>query len=241
MPILGWSASFCSSARARYGMPQFAAFFMAFAVFFASSYTRAQARVTLPADTEYPIHDAHALILAIRDEDPAAHKAAVAVLKAAKPEMIAQLLRYGSGPSQRETAQKVVVMMGRKATGAVFGLLKEPDCAAAAGSVLFRLLETADSDRIPDLIACAEGVPQAKGYCAQSLVKVSGPKAAAHAGALIKALQSSEPLVRSYAAAALGVIGRPAAAAAPALRKALKDSAPEVRVQAKTALGKIGA
>jgi hypothetical protein len=207
----------------------------------AASYARAGAPATpFASDTEYPISGARELIVALRGEDPAAHKTAKAVLAAARPEMIIDLLRYGHRPAQREMAQKVVVMMGRKAVPTVFNLLSDRDYAGPAGSVLFRILASADAGRIPELLACANGVAEAKGYCAQALVKVSGPQAAPQTAVLAKALESSDPMVRTYAAAALGRIGRGAAAAAPILRKLLEDASPEVRAQAKKSLKRVG-
>jgi hypothetical protein len=206
----------------------------------ALSYTRAQAGASIGPDAEFPVRDAREVIIALRTEDPAAQKAARAVLERADPGMIADLLSYGRNPGQREVGQKVVVEMGRKALPALFASLGDPALAGPAGSVLFRVIGPADADRIPDLLACAREKPKVKNYCIQSLVPVSSPKAARHAAALAGALVSEDPLLRAFAAMALGRIGRGAVSAAPALRKALSDPAPEVRTQAETALRRVG-
>ncbi len=237
MTILGWSAS-DSCARARYRTLPLAALYLACAL----SYTRASAPATpVGADTEYPIRDVRELLNALINEDPKAQKAAQAVIAAAKPETVIDLMRYGHRPAQQEMARRVVVKMGCKAVPTLMNLLGDKQYARHAGSVLFQVLEPADAGRIPDLIACAEGIPEAKGYCAQSIVKISGPAAAAHVPALTKALESGDPLVRAHAAAALGRIGKGAAAARPALTKLLNDAKPDVRAQAKAALKRVGA
>lgn len=233
MTSLGWSA-FSYYARARNRALLAAMLFLACALSM-----RVQAGVS--ADTEYPVRDARELIAALRTAEPAAQKAAKAVLERADPAMIENLLRYGSTPGQREAGQKVVAAMGRKALPALFASLDDRDLAVPAASVLFRVLGPADAERIPDLLACAREKPAVKNYCIQSLIPVSSPKAAPHAAALAGALAAEDPLLRAFAATALGRIGRGAASAAPVLRKALKDSAPEVRAQAQAALRRVGA
>lgn len=216
-------------ARARYRMLPLAAFCVACAV-------------AVCAQTVQLIQSPRELLLALRSEDAAAQKGALAALQAADPAMIEGLVRYEGTPGQREIALKVVARMGSKAMPKLFELLADPKAAGSAGSVLFRVLGPQDHARIPELLACAQGNPAAKNYCSQSLVNVSGPKAAAHAPALVKALASPDPLLRAFAATALGAIGKPAGpAAASALRVALKDPVPAVREQAKKALRRVGA
>jgi len=239
MSIRGWIASVVTSyyARTRNGALLVAMLFLACAL----SYTRAHAGVSVGPDAEYPVRDARELIGALRSEDPAAQKTAKAMIERADAGMIGELLSYGRNPGQREIALKVVALMGSKAVPALFQALEDPESAAAAGSVLFRVLGPRDAGRIPELIKCAEGMPAAKNYCAQCLVKVAGPKAAGQVPALIKALDSADPVLRAFAAAALGTVGKGGASAAPALRTALKDSDAGVRDQAKAALRKVGA
>lgn len=239
MTIRGWITPSTSSyyARTRNGAWTAASMlFLACALF----YTRAQAGVTIGADAEYPVRNARELISAMRTEEPAAQKAAKAVLERADPAMIADLLSFARTPGEREAGQKVVAAMGRKAVPVLFASLGDSALALSAASVLFRVLSPADADRIPDLLACARVRPAVKNYCIQSLVPVSSPKAASHVAALAGALSSEDPFLRAFAATALGRIGRGAASAAPALRKALNDPAPEVRAQAKAALKRVG-
>jgi hypothetical protein len=235
MSIFGWSASV--SARARYRTLPLAALYLACAL----SYTRASAPAkAVAADAEYPIAGVRDLLNALMSEDPKARKAADAIIDRAAPEMVIDLMRYGHRPSQQEMARRVVVRMGRKTVPTLMNLLGDKEYARHAGSVLFMVIEPSDADRIPELIACAQAIPEAKGYCAQSIVKVSGPKAAAHVPALAKALEASDPLVRVHAAVALGRVGKGAASARPALTKLLNDASPDVRAQAKTALKRVG-
>lgn len=240
MTSLGWIASvvpFSYYARARNGALLVAMLFLACAL----SYTRAHAGAPAAAMPGYPISSARDLIVAMRTNDPAVQKAAKAVLERAEPAMIDELLRFGPTPGRRESAQKVVVAMGRKALPVLFSRMDDAEVGGAAASVMFRIIGPADAGRIPDLLACAREKPAVKNYCIQALIPASGPKAAPHTAALARALASEDPILRAFAATALGRIGKGAAAASPALRKALKDPVPEVRAQAKVALRKTGA
>jgi len=239
MTIRGWITPSTSSYYARTRNGAWTAASMLFLAC-ALSYTRAQASVSIGPDAEFPVRDAHEVIIALRTETLAAQKAAKAVLERADPAMIVDLLTYGRTTAQREAGQKVVAAMGRKAVPTLFASLGDPAVAAPAAGVLFRVIGPADADRIPELLACAREKPAVKNYCIQSLVPVSSPKAASHAAALAGALSSEDPFLRAFAATALGRIGRGAASAAPALRKALNDPAPEVRAQAKAALKRVG-
>jgi len=234
MPFLGCAPSaFC--ARARYRTLPLAMFCMACA-------WPVSASMVIPTSGAEPqIRNARELIVALRSEDPSVQRRAKAALRQADPEIVRALLVYGKTPGQHEMGQKVVALMQGKAVPALFGALGEAALAGPAGSVLFRVLGPADAARIPELLRCAQDLPAARNYCSQSLVQVSGPKAAAHAAALAKALSVEDPLLRASAAAALGRIGRGAAVAAPALRRALKDPVPAVRAQAKAALRRVGA
>lgn len=238
MTIRGWIAPSISSyyARARNGAWTAASMlFLACAL----SYTRAHAGVTVGPDAEYPVRDAREVIAAMRDPQPAAQKAAKAVLERADPLLIEELLRYGRTQSQREAAQMIVAKMGDKAVPALLPLLKSPDLRNRAGAALFLAAGPASAEHIPALLGCLHD-PAVNNYCGNTLVKISGPKTADRVPALSEALKDGDKTVRQYAAAALGQIGPKAHKAVPVLAAALTDAEPGVRLSAAQALGKIG-
>jgi len=238
MTILGWIASSYSSYYARTRNSAWTAASMLFLAC-ALSHTRAQAGVTVGADAEYPVRDARELIGALRDPQPAAQKAAKAVLERADPAMIEDLLRYGRTSGQRETAQKVMAKMGPKVVPTLLGLLESPELRNRAGAALFQVAGPESVVLVPELLSCLRVKPEVSRYCGDTLIKVCGPKAAAHAPLLAKALTDSDPLVRVYAATALGRIGAHAKSAVPALVKALDDGESAVRLRAAVALGEM--
>lgn len=234
MTSLGWSASFY------YARTRNSAWIVAAMLFLACALTiRAHAGATLAPGSEYPVRDARELIVAMRTNDPAAQKAAKAVLERAAPTMIEELLRYGATSGQRETAQKVMARMGSKTVPALLDLLKSPELRGRAGAVLFQVAGPESVARVPELLSCLRGMPEVSRYCGDTLIKVCGPKAAAHTSLLTKALADSDPLVRVYAATALGRIGAHAKSAVPALVKALGDGESAVRLRAAIALGEM--
>lgn len=238
MTILGWSASSISSYYARTRNSAWTAASMLFLAC-ALSYTRAHAGVTVGADAEYPVRDAREVIAAIRDPQPAAQKAAKAVLERADPAMIEELLRYGRTSAQRETGTKVVAKMGSKAVPALLALLRSSDLRNRAGAALFLAAGPDSAEHTPALLECLHD-PAVNNYCGNTLVKVMGPHSAGRVPTLREALKDSDKTVRLYAAAALGQIGPKAKGAVPGLIAALKDPEPEVRLTSIQALGKIG-
>ncbi len=240
MTILGWISSPYSSYYARTRNSAWTAASMLFLAC-ALSYTRAQAGVTVGADAEYPVRDAREVIAAMRDPQPAAQKAAKAVIERADPLLIEELLRYGLTNAQRERSQKIVAKMGSKAVPALLDLLGSPELGSQAGAVLFQVAGPESVSRVPELLNCLRGKPAVSRYCGDTMIKVCGPKAAGHTTLLSKTLADDDAVVRVYAAAALGRIGAPAKSAVPALIKALGDAESSVRLSAAAALGSMGA
>lgn len=214
-------------ARARYRMlPALAAFCMACA--------SAVSAAGLSAGAE--------IVRGLRDPRPEVREQALQALTDGDPAvLVRQILETGRLPASKGRAANIVRKMGPRAIGPLFALLPDEKLGSAAGGLLFAMLTSEHPDRLPALLDCARNQPAVKNYCIQSLVRVAGPRAAAHAPALGAALASPDPLLRAYAAAALGAIGKGASAQAPALRAALKDPDAEVRRQARAALRRAGA
>lgn len=197
------------------------------------------ATAPLSPETEYPVRDAKELISALRSADPAAKKAAAAVMARADKAMVSQLLSYGGG-GRREVGEKVVYRMGRKAVPALFELLDEETVAGGAAGMLFQLAGPEDMGRLPRLADCAASGRPGDYACAQTIFKLASPKAAPHAKAIGACLLRATEESRFYCAAALGRLGAGAAGALDDLITALGDEHSGVRAQAASALGGLG-
>lgn len=233
MHTLGWSAFYYYARARKSAWTAVCGAMLSLAC--APSYTRAQA----PAGASAPPKTGAEVLSGLRGHG-VVQTAAEKVLLAADAPLIADILRTGSSRSSRETAVAAVSRIGPRSVPALLTFLDDAEIGPLAGRVLFQVAGGESVSRVPDLLDCLRSKPMVSRYCGDTLVKVCGPKAAAHTALLSRALADEDVLVRVYAAAALGRIGASARAAVPALAKALADAQPAVRRQAAAALGAMG-
>lgn len=225
MTIRGWLAS-SYYARTRNSALLSAMLFLACVL----SYTRAHAQEATVAQRMETLlsRDAAARV--------AAEKSLLAEGPAAVPGIVSVAAETRHG---RAIAAKLLPKMGVPATKALIGLLQDPELRSTSGALLFQTIGTDAHALAPSLLECLHD-PAVMNDCGGALVRAMSPHATAQVTLLIKALGDREPVVRAYAAGALGAIGPKAAAAAPALVAGLKSAEPGLRASAATALGRLG-
>lgn len=175
----------------------------------------------------------------LRSSDRKTRAAAVKTLAEGGEAALPELLRWMNSSSRYGHAAEVGVAMGRPALPALIALLKDPELGGRAGEMLFRVARPEVVAELPEVLSCTKN-PSLRDACGRALVQMMGPAGTRHRAALEEALKDGDPMVRAYAAAALGQLMAKGRAAVPALAGALKDPVPTVRWSAAVALGKIG-
>lgn len=179
-------------------------------------------------------------LAALLSSDEAVRAAAFQELGAGVPDtVIPALLGWMKGLGRNPAASEVVRRLGGRAVPALITKLKDPEVGNRAADLLFMTSGPEMSSEMPAVLDCAKD-PETGEICGRILVRLMSPKGGRYRSMLEEALKGKDPLVRVYAAGALGQLGAKGKAAVPALVEALKDPVPSVRWSAAVALGNIG-
>ncbi|MBI2788068.1 MAG: HEAT repeat domain-containing protein [Elusimicrobia bacterium] len=237
MTSLGWIASSIASYYARTRNSAWTAASMLFLAC-ALSYTRAQAgvipdaAVVVSAKTMTP----EELVRGLSDRDPGRRLAyrdeTLARGAAAVPALVGEMRnRY-----HRERILQLIESIGDAAVPPLLGLLDDPVLGSQAGTALARTAKPASQTRIPDFLRCLK-VENSRNACGTALAKAA-KGAQAHLPAIVKTAKDGDPVVRTFACAAMGEVG--GGGAVEPLMAALSDPVAIVRAAAAASLGRMG-
>lgn len=186
------------------------------------------------------------LVEALDDPDPAVRQAAILSLeRLGRPELVGELTKpkilAAEDPEVRRTAVAVLGRVGGlQIVDAVAHLLGDPDWTVRneAIAVVSKLVDEIAEVRVPEAAkALVRMLPIADHDVREKTIRVLGSFGKAAVSVLVEALSVKSELVKSGAAAALGLIRDPTTV--PALVRLLSDESKQVRLSAITALGNI--
>lgn len=229
MPILGWSASVFSCARARIGKVSACALL---ALVAALSYTRAHAQ-TPARSAQAPVKPSGRtpaqLAQALRTAKPADVPALEAELMSYGDGAVRPLIEIMSANRGQDRILALIAKLGPKAPGALVELLGDDALRPAAARALSHAAGASSGGQAEALIDCLSKHPDVKHDCGVALVRGVRPGQGAVVPRLARAVKSADRDERLYAALALKQIGLKTSGVREALMTAVSDPDDEVR------------